>query len=415
MPEREDWFVPIGGTHLLHLDLAHVVMAGPKFSKSYPTLALSDLQSVPVEWDGLSVSVVHPRDAAQIALVRFAFNNDATAMSGSWIRADRALERMLDSTIAAHLSESVILVRFEEVQAPILVRRRGPELLIDAMSLARLRRVIRRANSAGRFSSITELTRHLARKWGFGLIRRTSRVIPGMHADKRRLGQGRIVALIGPDGVGKTTQSDFLIAAFADKIRCSSVYLGSNDGSWMRIRRSFQQTRKDQGVAKLHKVKAPVHARGWLHATGSAAWRLTMGIRRFLGVRKAVRLANAGHLVITDRWPQSLAEGLLDGPSESPPPKFRIASAMWRIEKRIYNKLSAYQPTLAIHLLAPFAVSHERKPGDIERNDFGERVALMEQMREKYGPSIVVDAGQSLDAVTEQLFGHICRHLGCTE
>lgn len=116
-----------------------------------------------------------------------------------------------------------------------------------------------------------------------------------------------------------------------------------------------------------------------------------------------MRLARSGVLVITDRWPQNLRFGYLDGPSVPPPPQFVLASFLNRIEHRIYARIVAYQPDLSIHFLSDFETTEARKPGDTTAEAFALRLQLLEEMRAS-NPSIpVVDARQELDVVTSQL------------
>jgi hypothetical protein len=162
---------------------------------------------------------------------------------------------------------------------------------------------------------------------------------------------------------------------------------------------------KSSGVAP-HKGQ-----RGVFHSLGSAVWRFVVAGNRLLSIRRAVRLAASGALVITDRWPQNIEPGILDGPSKQPAPRHRLARMIWRAEKRLYGIMDGYAADFTVHLDCDFATSYARKPGDIERVDFERRIALMEIMRGRDASIAVVDARQDMDAVTAQLFAAIWRQL----
>jgi hypothetical protein len=140
---------------------------------------------------------------------------------------------------------------------------------------------------------------------------------------------------------------------------------------------------------------------------GSAIWRLVIAVQRQTAMRKAMRLSAAGAIVITDRWPQTLRCGYLDGPSVPPPPEMRLANLLSRIEHRIYRAMERHKPTLTIHLDCDFATSHARKPGDITQEDFELRIELMEEMRRRDPGVVVVDARLNQEQVSAQLIRHV--------
>ena len=240
----------------------------------------------------------------------------------------------------------------------------------------------------------------------------------GREANKRRLRPGCVVALVGPDGVGKSTQSERLREIFGRKFRSTTVYLGSNDGSWMRFRGKLRLARTPHSkVAAAVTEPAPSDKnrnkgeRGTFHSVGSAIWRLAVAGNRYLGMRRALRLAKSGTFVITDRWPQNIEEGILDGPSAAPASRYRLALMLWQLEKRLYRAMAGFAPDFTIHLECDYASSHARKPGDIDPADFDRRIALMRLMRERDCNIAVIDARADTDTVTGELFALIWQQL----
>ena len=254
-----------------------------------------------------------------------------------------------------------------------------------------------------------------AKRAGHAIGARATKRMAGRRLDRRALlPRGAVVALIGPDGVGKSTQAQRLRERFGARFRTASVYLGSNDGGWTRFRRKIGRSRKPSLGSDSGSRKSPAD-RSWKHATGSAMFRLFVALQRLAGLRKAQRLARAGALVICDRWPQGIEPGILDGPALPPAPRHRLAGAISRMEHRIYARMDRERADLFVHLDCDFATSHARKPGDISQGEFARRLELMERLRQREadrpGAVAVVDARQHRDAVTAAIADAIWRAL----
>ena len=105
-------------------------------------------------------------------------------------------------------------------------------------------------------------------------------------------------------------------------------------------------------------------------------------------------LARKGAIVITDRWPQNLRAGLLDGPSRIPLNGSAIVRFLGSIERSLYRRMEIYEPDLTIHLLSDFETSNERKPGASEP-------ARFEQRRAQHGAGTNLPASFAIDARIE--------------
>ena len=75
-----------------------------------------------------------------------------------------------------------------------------------------------------------------------------------------------------------------------------------------------------------------------------------------------------------------------------------------RWELALYERMSRVQPDITIHLIGDYAVSEARKPGELTRDEFDKRIALMEQMRSKEPRTDVIDAAGSVDEVSKSAF-----------
>ena len=137
-------------------------------------------------------------------------------------------------------------------------------------------------------------------------------------SDLKPLSHGMIVALIGPDGVGKSSQTAQLMTIFQKQnLKCTAIYLGSGEGGWRLRRAAKRQFRKWRGkVAESGSgAKGPTPKEyGTNHSVWTGMSGLAAALERYVSLRRAIRLARSGSLVICDRWPQNIQPGSFDGP-----------------------------------------------------------------------------------------------------
>lgn len=234
-------------------------------------------------------------------------------------------------------------------------------------------------------------------------------------AKPQPLACGIVVALIGPDGVGKSSQTARLTSLFQQNYKCTAVYLGSGDGGWKLRRTAKRLFRRLRGgadqMAPEAKSRSTYKEYGTNHSVWTALSGLVAAFERYVSLRRAVRLARSGSVVICDRWPQNLLPGLFDGPLRLDPAAPWIVRLMSRLERSIYRRMEGYRPGLTIHLVSDFETSNARKPGDRTRADFDQRLTLMQEMRARDPAVVTVDASKSFDEVTGELRGHIIEAL----
>ena len=228
--------------------------------------------------------------------------------------------------------------------------------------------------------------------------------------------RGIVVALIGPDGVGKSSQTARLTSIFQQNFKCTPIYLGSGEGGWEFRRIAKRQFRKWRGWLRRSgtRAKAPVTDKefGTNHSVFTGLSGLVSALERYVSLRRAIRLAKVGSIVICDRWPQNLKPGFFDGPLRLHPHASWTVRQLSRLEQSFYRRMETFKPDLTIHLVSDFETSNSRKPGDRTRDDFDQRLALMQKMR-AIDPTIVkVDASKSFDEVTRDLRHCILGALG---
>jgi thymidylate kinase len=186
---------------------------------------------------------------------------------------------------------------------------------------------------------------------------------------------GMIVALIGADGSGKSTQAKALVNWLGWKIDVARVYFGSGDGpmSWHRrlllaARNVLGRSRVGAGAAArpaksmsdLPAAKQPTTTR----APGpfKILYALSLALEKRRAIRNAVRARNRGMIVVCDRFPQNQISGYNDGPllADCLERGFPWGAAA-RLERRLLAVFSMVVPDLLFKLNVSEAVAAERK------------------------------------------------------
>lgn len=417
---REDWFLPdFSRGRYLHLDMHIGVRVGWEFRKRYLAFDHAAIARwEPIYVDGVSVPVVSPEDEIRIAIARFAFRawtlpwNQWVAVGDRWKDQLARLPSLSDEQ-GLHVVEytfgggRTVSCRFLE-SPDGLAAQRG--------DLARLRRSIREMCGFTGAHGIADAAVHLGRKTSYLALRLLQRLAPGRFPPKRRpMAGGFVVALVGPDGLGKSTQVDRLTQIFRWKFGCAQAYVGTGDGSGWWFRKGLQSL----VFPHRHRLKSLAHddgkdpsrrnfTKGGVAATALALWAVLIAFERYAVVKRAHRWATRGLIVICDRWPQTLRRGYLDGPT-IPPHLFSVPglSVLARIEQKLYQKMEGCRPHLTMHLVSDFAVSERRKPGDIRKEAFDARLSLMAELRAGDRDIRTVDASDGIEAVSRELFRQI--------
>ncbi|CDX13986.1 conserved hypothetical protein [Mesorhizobium sp. ORS 3324] len=417
---REDWFVPDFSTgRYLHLDVHIGVRVGREFRKRYAAFDYAAIERWgAIHVDGAAVPVVSPEDELRLTIARFAFRG-WTLPWQRWVTMHHHWRDPFAQLPFAPGEQGLHVVEFAfggRRTVSCRFRQSGNDLVVHRADLARLRRSIRDMCGFADRHAITDAAVHLARKASYLALRLLQRLLPGRLPPKRRPAAGGfLVAVIGPDGVGKSTQVDRLTRTFRWKFGCAQAYAGIGDGSGWWLRKALQKVL----FPHRHRLKSLAQsggndtvrgtwAKGSIAATGLALWAILIAFERYAAVKRAHRMAARGLIVICDRWPQAQQRGYLDGPT-IPPHLFSIRglSALARIEQKLFQKMEACRPHLTLHLVCDFAVSEMRKPGEIRKEAFDARLSLMAELRAKDEEIRTVDAGASVETVNRQLFRHI--------
>jgi len=185
---------------------------------------------------------------------------------------------------------------------------------------------------------------------------------------------GMIVAIIGADGAGKSTQVNLLVKWLSWKVDVMCVYFGSGDGatSWHRwflrsilstLRRcrtflgSMTASSKPTSEIQVDRRSASKRPRYLM-----VLYAISLALEKRGVLRKAVRARNRGMVVICDRFPQNQVNGYNDGPLLA---NYTEYGFLWgvasRLEQHLLSVFSTVSPDFLFKLNVSGAVAKKRK------------------------------------------------------
>ncbi len=219
---------------------------------------------------------------------------------------------------------------------------------------------------------------------------------------------GRIIAVLGPDGSGKSTLTKKIHTWLTWTLDVYPVYFGSGDGTCSLLRWPMRLAFRALGPFLRRYYPTPPRddasdgagKRGRRVSPARALWALVLTLEKQSKMRAAVRARNCGMIVICDRFPQIQVRDF-DGPilaswMES---SSIVLRRLGQWESRIYRQLVDIAPDLAIKLDVPPEVAVVRAP-DMSLEESRWRLATV--MRIKYGrgcETLVIDGTRPLDEV----------------
>ncbi|MBD9373711.1 hypothetical protein IB238_13875 [Rhizobium sp. ARZ01] len=414
---REDWFIPdFSRSAYLHIDLHIGIRVGWEFRKRYLAFDYAGIG----RWErssmhGISIPILSPEDEVRLAVARFAFRLWTRPWT-RWVAVPGCWKDQLSSLPMRSGEPGLHVVEYAGRHGTVSCRIRPSKdgFVVHCDDLARLRRSIRHRCGFSGGSSLADAVVHVMRKTSYVLLRLLARLLPGAIPAKRRPSAGGlVVALVAPDGLGKSTQVDLLTRIFRWKFGCEQAYAGTGDGQGWWFRKWLQQLvshRQREFKAQIQRdcEEQRSGAKGKILAVGLALWGVLIAIERYAVVKRVHRWATRGLIVISDRWPQAQRTGYLDGPMIlSSPSSVPGVAMLARLEQKLYRKMDECKPHLTLHLVSDFAVSQRRKPGEISKEGFEARLALMAELRALDKDIRSIDASGSAEAINRDLFKQI--------
>ena len=224
---------------------------------------------------------------------------------------------------------------------------------------------------------------------------------------------GRVVAVVGCDGAGKSTVNSKLLKTLQKKIDVYFSYFGSGDGYcyWYRlpllwVNKALAKRRHGGGSSELTEAAS---ARKRVKFS-KAVWAVLLALEKKSKLKRMNCAKARGMLVLCDRYPQTQFPGINDGPILAPWLESRafIKKKLAQWERTIYLQASIFQPDLVIKLMISEAVSCQRKP--LEKPEtIKAKIQLMDELLIPSEETCVVDATKPIEEVLEDVCARISR------
>ena len=295
----------------------------------------------------------------------------------------------------------------------------SPEIVLDLLRTIptspragllfyRLRQQLRRdLHEFQRFS-----TREARRKYWQSILRQSLPFHYRAQYKKIPVTGGKIIAVVGADGAGKTTIVNELQRWLNWKLRVENTYMGSQQPSWLTKVCKFI----DRGANKAWRIwkdligerNAPAR---WLEALQEASrnfYYLAISRDRYKRYCAARRQASQGTIVLCDRYPleaiwRVMEQRPMDGPQIIPGDRTqgrRLAQYLSSCERKTYQKIRPPEHIIILHVSPE--VSLKRKPEHDPSMIYAKAQAL--ERIERNGLNITdIDADRDLALVLLQV------------
>jgi thymidylate kinase len=212
---------------------------------------------------------------------------------------------------------------------------------------------------------------------------------------------GKIIAVVGIDGSGKTSTLSNIERLFAIQMNVRKVFLGNgkSGASWYRkIIFSFYGTKakfKDS-VSSSDSDKSKSPRAKWYYAL----WILISLFDKEKNLKSAISAKANGSLVVSDRWPQREVEGTFDGSRINVVnPTNWIVKYVKKREQKFLLLASLVKPDLIIRLRISPEVSLIRKPGELTLDEAKQNCQLLNNIKWNNAKLVDVDADKSVEHV----------------
>lgn len=415
-PAVEDYLGFDDGTgRLIHIHLYHRLLVGQPHLKGYQLQYQDAILDSRVQDEASAVYTSHPNQEMQLLLLRLTLKarwRDGLRellgrrfVRGGALREYRWLQERVDLAELRRITE-------EQLGAPagemiVELAEKPPSLRQLRAFKACLAPTLARWSSYGALEAPpTRMVRELL--WLLsGLNRRHFRLSWSLR--RANPTGGRIIAVLGPDGSGKSTIVQTLDKWLSWKLDVYPVYFGSGDGSASLLRLPLKLMKTVLSRSKRDRADAPTES-GALGlerrvSWARAVWAIVLAWEKRAKLRRAVRARNRGMIVLCDRYPQTQVLGFNDGPLLAPwlESSSRLFRWLGRWEREQYERVLSCSPDLMIKLDVPSEVAIARKPEISVAESERKREALGKIRYHATCQEVVIDSTQPLGTVLLQV------------
>lgn len=401
----------------IHLHFHAQIICGDRWVKAFHLPFETALLSCREREDGLGTWRVAP--ALELAILLFRMN---AKYPRSWHRSRRVLDEI--AGLCRKAAETPIPAALEGIFGPqarayleTVIQSGGVETRI----VGRIRRAFdprpyRRFGPAGflarsafrhAYRLAAEFSRRILRRYGWG-----RRDLPY---------GGHLVAFVGIDGSGKSTNIGRVRDAFASQMNVVTVFFGSGKSGASLLRKAAMALFGFKAVLSSHRSQRDAERTGAVSGTRDGrraraplyylAWQYLCLRDKERALRTARRALANGRLVLADRWPQDQVPGRLDGPRLS---AWKDAPGLaGRLARREADLLSGVR-LLPLRQLVILSIDPEtsvvRKPGELSREGAASLIADLESIAwPSQALKTVVDARRPLEVVSDEVVESVWR------
>lgn len=229
---------------------------------------------------------------------------------------------------------------------------------------------------------------------------------------------GITVAILGPDGSGKSSQVNQVMKWLGWKVDVGYIYFGSGEGPTSLLRRIFTSVakfflRSSRGVnPHANTNECAKQSKSILKKVYRMIWAFLLLREKSQRLIKLTRARNKGIVMVCDRYPQNQFQGVSDGPLLS---EWLQGSGIWRkvagYEKRAFEKFATQLPDIVIKLKVSHSTALSRK-SDTPNEQLTKKVEVLENIQFPSQCHVYeVDADQSLSTVTLEVRKIIWQHI----
>lgn len=205
-----------------------------------------------------------------------------------------------------------------------------------------------------------------------------------------------LIAIVGSDGSGKSTVGEALLVWLKAQRPTELHHLGKQTGNIGRAiaRWPIVGQRLDKTIAKTSGTARD--PKGPSILTASIIYVFSMRrVRRFKQMLKDRR---RGITILADRFPQTAVPGPMDGLGLGKVGTSGIVGFLARRERRHYEWMEAYRPTLVIRLNVDLATALARKP-DHRPSSLKTKIEDVPRLTFDGAPIVDLDSTRPLDEV----------------
>ncbi|PVY36664.1 hypothetical protein [Pontibacter virosus] len=204
---------------------------------------------------------------------------------------------------------------------------------------------------------------------------------------------GKIIALVGSDGSGKSTLSNDLVKWLTYKMDTHYFYMGKNP--YIKSNNKILLSRTDVFFLDSRVSKA-------LKKFVGSFYYLILIKKKLTFIRLAKRMSTSGSIIICDRFPQKSILGINDGPN------LQKSTHSWtsRIEMNLFDQVNELPPDIVIKLNVSPDTAFERKPQHDKIKIF-QKCDALNNINFKNAKVVNIDSNQPYDKVLAEIKNEI--------